>query len=124
MTIFFQKMPDYMANFSSIGINGVSIYNFTGKIVTGAYFCCGIVSNTNVICSFCIRSYGGKGEILNSIREIKNKIVCLPPVIIENAGFSNWLVAVIKFETNIPVFSRNASYFFTITKNGSLVVTQ
>lgn len=113
-----------MANISSIGINGVSIYDFTGKIVTGAYFCCGIVLDAEIPGAFRIWSLGRKGEILDALREVENEIVGLPPVFIEDAGFAKRLVPVIEFETNIPVFSRNASYFFTITKNGSLVVTQ
>ena len=113
-----------MANISSIGINGVYIYNFTGKIVTGAYFCCGIVSNTNVICSFCIRSYGGKGEILDALREVENEIVGLPPVFIEDAGFAKRLVPVIEFETDIPIVSGNAASLFPVAENGSLVISQ
>ena len=69
--------------------------DLAGKIVVCPDFRCGIVSYMDVYRAFRIRAFDGKGKVLDSLREVKNEIVRLPPVGVEDARFPNRLVTVI-----------------------------
>ena len=45
--------------------------------------------------AFRVRAFDSKGKVLDPLREVENEIVCLPPVGVEDARFSNRLVTVI-----------------------------